>query len=70
MACHAVLRAVLGYDAAPLRALAVRFTAPVIPGDTVRFELWRESDGHTLRLRARVAARSVVVLDNGVVEIN
>jgi acyl dehydratase len=70
MACHAVLRAVLQYDAAPLRALAVRFTAPVFPGDTVRFELWRESDGRTLRLRARVLARSVVVLDNGVVEIS
>jgi acyl dehydratase len=69
MACHAVLRAVLGYDAAPLRALAVRFTAPVFPGDRVRFELWRESEGHTLRLRARVDARSLVVLDNGVVEI-
>ena len=69
MACHAALRAELGYDAAPLRALAVRFTAPVFPGDRVRFELWRESEGHTLRLRARVDARGLVVLDNGVVEI-
>ena len=69
MACHAVLRAVLGYDAALLRVLSVRFTSPVYPGDMVRFELWRESDGRTLRVRARVDARSVVVLDNGVVEI-
>ncbi len=69
MACRAVLQTVLRYDAALLRALAMRFTAPVYPGDAVRFELWRESDSHTLRLRARVDARTVVVLDNGVVEI-
>ena len=69
MACHAVLRAVLRYDAARLRALAVRFTAPVYPGEDVHFELWRVDAG-TMRLRARVNARNAIVLDNGVVEID
>lgn len=69
MACHAVLQAVLDYEAVRLRALAVRFTAPVYPGEEIHFEFWRISEG-VLRLRARVNARNVVVLDNGVVEIN
>jgi acyl dehydratase len=68
MAAQAVLRAVIDHDAARLRALAVRFTAPVYPGETVRVQLWRES-AQVLRLRARVEARGRVVLDQGVVEI-
>jgi acyl dehydratase len=69
MACHAVLRAYLDYDAPRFRALAVRFTAPVYPGDVLRFECWRDL-GKTIRLRARVTARHVIVLDNGVAEID
>jgi acyl dehydratase len=68
MAARAVLRAVLDHDPARLRALAVRFTEPVYPGETVRVQLWRES-AQVLRLRARVEARARVVLDQGVVEI-
>lgn len=67
MACHAILRTVLEYDATRLRALAVRFTAPVYPGDVLRFDLWRQDDTSILRLRACVDDR--VVLDNGSVEI-
>jgi acyl dehydratase len=69
IACHAVLRAVLSYNAARLRGIAVRFTAPVYPGEEIRFELWR-ADERTLRLRARVVTRDAIVLDNGVVEID
>lgn len=69
MAGHAVLRAYLDYDATRLRAFSVRFTSPVYPGETVRVQMWRESD-RLLRLRARVDARDVVVLDQGVVEIS
>jgi acyl dehydratase len=67
MACHAVLRAALSYDARRLRAIAARFTAPVYPGEEIRFELWQVDD-QTLRLRARVMARDAIVLDNGVIE--
>jgi acyl dehydratase len=69
MACHAVLRAALSYDATRLRAIATRFTAPVYPGEEIRFELW-QIDDRTLRLRARVVARDAIVLDNGVIEID
>jgi acyl dehydratase len=68
MAAHAVLRSELAYDATRLRGLAVRFTAPVYPGETLRVQLWRES-AQRLRLRARVDARDGVVLDQGVVDI-
>jgi acyl dehydratase len=47
----------------------VRFTSPVWPGETVRYELWREGDT-LLRLRASVDARKTVVLNNGVVEVS
>ena len=41
---HAVLRSYCDYDPARLRALDVRFSAPVFPGETVTVELWREGD--------------------------
>lgn len=68
MAAHAVLRAVLDHEPGRLAGLAVRFTAPVLPGDTLDFELWRDGASQ-LRLRARAAERGVTVLDNGVVGI-
>lgn len=68
MGARAVVEKVLGNDPTRLKRLAVRFTSPVWPGETVRYELWRESDTQH-RLRATVDARKVVVLNNGVVEI-
>ena len=68
MGARAVIEKVLGFEAARLTRLAVRFTSPVWPGETVRYELWRESDT-LLRLRASVDARQAVVLNNGLVEI-
>jgi acyl dehydratase len=68
MAAHAVLRAITNYDASRIRALSVRFTSPVYPGERVRFQLWPR-DSNSFHLRGRVDARSVVVLNNGVVEI-
>ena len=68
MGARAVIEQLLDFDATRLKRLAVRFTSPVWPGETVRYELWRESST-LLRLRASVDARRVVVLNNGVVEI-
>lgn len=50
-------------EPARLRALSVRFTAPVIPGDTLRIESYRE--GAEIRFRARVAGSGRTVLDFG-----
>jgi acyl dehydratase len=68
MGARAVIEKGFYFDASRLKRLAVRFTSPVWPGETVRFELWREEDA-TVRLRATVDARNAVVLNNGIVEI-
>jgi acyl dehydratase len=69
MAAYAVVRSCCDGDAERLKRLAVRFTSPVYPGETIRFEIWRE-DAKTLQLRARIEARDVIVLNNGVVELS
>jgi acyl dehydratase len=44
-----------------LRAMFVRFSRPVFPGETIRTEFF--GDGDRIRFRARVLERDVVVLD-------
>lgn len=63
VAFHAVLRAALAYDSGPVRGMRVRFTAPVLPGETIRTEMWRE--GSVIAFRSRAADRDAVVLDAG-----
>jgi acyl dehydratase len=67
VAGHALLKTFCDYDPAALKSLQVRFSAPVYPGETIRFEMWR--DGRQVAFRARVVAREAVVLDNGLAEI-
>lgn len=50
-----------------LRAMQLRFSAPVYPGETVVTEIWR--DGEMFSFRSRVAERDVVVLNNGRAEV-
>lgn len=68
MAGYAAIRTFADNDPARLKRLALRLTSPVYPGEQVRFQFWRASD-ERLHLRARVDARDVVVLNNGIVEI-
>lgn len=68
IAAHAVLKSVCEYDSARIGSMAVRFTAPVYPGETLQFQLWQR-DSASFQLRARVAARDAVVLNNGLVEL-
>ena len=63
VAGHAILKSYCDYDPARLTSMALRFSAPVYPGETIRTEMWR--DGDTVSFRARVAERGVVVLNNG-----
>jgi acyl dehydratase len=67
VACHALLRSCCDYDAARLRTLDARFSAPVYPGETIRTEIWREASA--IRFQARALERNVVVLANGTAEI-
>lgn len=68
MAAHAVLREYCAYDAARLRRLAARFSAPVFPGEVMQFEFWRSSET-MLRFRARVTSRNITALDHGIAEV-
>lgn len=67
VAGHAILKTCCDYDPARLRALKLRFSAPVYPGETIRTEMWR--DGGVVSFRARVVERDVVVLNNGRAEV-
>ena len=58
---HALLRGLRGYDADGMRGMALRFSAPVFPGETIRTEMWRDGS-----FRARALERGVVVVDRGV----
>lgn len=63
LAARAILKTICDYEAGRLAGLDVRFSAPVYPGETVRFDIWREGD--EARFRASIPARQVVVLNNG-----
>jgi acyl dehydratase len=67
VACHAVLRTVLAYDPARIRAMRARFTAPVLPGDTLRTEMWQ--NGEVVSFRTFALERNVMVLNSGRIDI-
>ncbi len=67
VALHAVLKTVLSYDAAGVRGMRARFTAPVLPGETISTELW--VDGTVVSLRSRSVERNVTVLNAGRVDL-
>jgi len=67
VAGHAILKTCCNYDATRLKSLAVRFSAPVYPGETIRTEIWRS--GSRVQYRARVLERDIVVLSHGVAEV-
>lgn len=49
-----------------LRRIGVRFSAPVLPGDTLAFEIWHIAPGE-VAFRARAVERERIVLDNGLI---
>ena len=63
IACHAVLKTMLDYDAASVAGFDVRFSSPVYPGETQVVEMWR--DGKVISFRVRLKERNVVSINNG-----
>jgi acyl dehydratase len=63
IAARAVLKAFDVKDAARLKSIGLRFSAPVYPGDTIRTDIWKDDD--IISFRASVAERDVTVLNNG-----
>jgi acyl dehydratase len=67
MTCRAVLQAMTDFDPDVIRSHQARFSAPVFPGDVVTVDLWR--DGKDVAFVARVKARDVVVVKNGLTRL-
>jgi acyl dehydratase len=65
---HAILRHACDYDPARFKSMAVRFTAPVFPGETLRTLIWHEEDG--VSFCSSVTERDTTVLGNGWVTLN
>lgn len=68
MAARAILRQACGNDPTKLASLALRFSAPFYPGETLSVELWRR--GANLHFRAFAAERGQVVLTHGLAVIH
>lgn len=63
IATRALVHLAAGGDPSRISSIAVRFSAPVYPGEHLRIELWREDNA--IRFVAVAAEREVVVLDGG-----
>lgn len=63
LSCRAVLQTYADYDPLAFRQHVTRFSAPVFPGETVSFDLWK--DGNVISIEGRVKSRNVTVIRNG-----
>lgn len=67
IATRAILARFCDYAPAALRAIKLRFSKPVYPGELLRIEMWRR--GQVVSFRAIAPERRVVALDHGRAEI-
>lgn len=63
IACHAILKTICLYDHTLISGLDARFSAPVVPGDTIRTDMWQ--DGNVVSFQCTAVERDLVVLRNG-----
>ncbi|WP_027515763.1 MaoC/PaaZ C-terminal domain-containing protein [Bradyrhizobium sp. WSM1417] len=61
--CRAVLQELCDYDPTRILSHQARFSAPVIPGDAITVDLWR--DRNVISFEARVIDRDATVIKNG-----
>ncbi len=63
VACNAILQTICDYDYTLIEEFDARFSAPVMPGDTITTDMWQ--DGNVVRFSCSVKERDAVVLRNG-----
>jgi acyl dehydratase len=63
IACRAVLQTICEYDYTLIEEFDARFSAPVLPGDTITTDMWQ--DGNVVSFICSVKDRDAVVLRNG-----
>ncbi|SDM05723.1 Acyl dehydratase [Oryzisolibacter propanilivorax] len=68
MAARALVRLACGNDPARLASIAARFSAPVVPGDTLTAQLWHEG-GDAWRFAVWARERQCMVLSHGTAEV-
>nr|WP_237392577.1 MaoC/PaaZ C-terminal domain-containing protein [Aurantiacibacter rhizosphaerae] len=68
IATRAIIDAVADGDPDRLKALSLRFSKPVYPGETLQISIFR--DGADYRFSARAMERDLVVLDRGTAVLN
>lgn len=66
---RALLVAALGCEPARLRSVEARFTAPFLPGETLRVDIWDRGPGR-LAFQAASVERDVLVLREGIATTN
>jgi len=68
MACRVILERFCDHRPERLESLFVRFSQPVMPGETLRLEFFQY--GKRIRFRAMSVERNAIVLDRGMAEIS
>ena len=63
VACNAILQTICDYDYTLIEEFDARFSAPVLPGDTITTDMWQ--DGNVVSFSCSVKERDAVVLRNG-----
>ena len=63
VACHAILKTICDYDFTLIKGMDARFSAPVLPGDTITTDMWQ--DGNVVSFQCSVKERDCIVLRNG-----
>ena len=63
IACRAVLQTICDYDYTLVEEFDARFSAPVLPGDTITTDMWQ--DGNVVSFTCSVKERDALVLRNG-----
>jgi len=63
IACRAVRQTICDYDHTLIEQFDARFSAPVVPSDTITTEMWQ--DGNGISCSCSVKERDVIVMRNG-----
>ena len=63
IACRAIMQTICDYDYTLIREFDARFSAPVLPGDTITTDMWQ--DGNVVSFACTVQERDAEVLRNG-----
>ena len=63
VACNAILQTICDYDHTLIEGFEARFSAPVMPGDTITTDMWQ--DGNIVSFQCKARERGGVVLRNG-----